>query len=115
MTSLNEHLNNSITSTNNKKERVDESLILGSIVCAACVGYAAGPMLNNDFFKSIGSGLGGLFSGLGSLFGGFGKKDDKKDGKKDDKKDSKKDEEYDLKALLKKKPDDLTGKEKAFL
>ena len=111
MSSLKEHINNSIK-TKSESENVNESLVLGSIVCAACVAYAAGPLLNNDFMKSVGAGIGAMFAGIGQMFGLIGKKvDDKKvDKKKDDKADK-----MDFKALLKKNPDDLTGKEKKFL
>ena len=90
---LTEHLNNSI-----QPKRVDESLVLSAIVCATCVAYAAGPVLNTDFMKSVGGGLGALLGGIGGMFGGigFGGKDK-------------------IKELLKKDPDDLTGKEKDML
>ena len=90
---LTEHLNNSIPT-----KRVDESLILSAIVCATCAAYAARPILDTEFMKSVGGGLGALLSGIGNLFGGlgFGGKDNIKD-------------------LLKKDVDDLTGKEKDIL
>ena len=105
MSSLKEHLNKSITT--GKEQRVDESLILSAIVCSACVAYAAGPILNTDFMKSVGAGIGGLLGGIGSMFGmggglGLGKG---LGGKSVD----------DIRALLKKNPDDLTGKEKELL
>jgi hypothetical protein len=96
--SLSQHLNESF---NNK--RVDESLILASIVCASCIGYAVTPMLNTDFFKSVGAGIGGLFSGIGGLFGNFGIGGMSKS------------KVAEIRELLKKNPDDLTGKEKALL
>ena len=70
MNSLNEKLKN-INSINN---HINESLILSSIICATCVAYAAGPILNTDFMKSVGTGLGNLLAGIGSLFGKFGSK-----------------------------------------
>lgn len=93
---LTEHLNNSIQS-----KRVDESLVLSAIICAACVAYAAGPVLNTDFMKSVGGGLGALLGGIGSMFAGlnFGGSISKDN----------------IKDLLKKDPDDLTGKEKDML
>ena len=93
---LTEHLNSSI-----QPKRVDESLVLSAIVCASCIAYAAGPVLNTDFMKSVGSGLGALLSGIGGMFGGlnFGGV-----GSKDK-----------IKELLKKDTDDLTGKEKDIL
>ena len=109
MSNLQNHLSNALTV--NEAERVDESIILSAIVCSACIGYAFKGLLETDFMKSVGAGIGAMFAGLGQLFGLGAKKDDK------DSKDSKdsKDDKMDLKALLKKKPDDLTGKEKAFL
>ena len=93
---LTEHLNNSIPS-----KRVDESLVLSAIVCATCIAYAAGPVLNTDFMKSVGGGLGALLSGIGNMFGGLGFGGA---GSKDK-----------IKELLKKDTDDLTGKEKDIL
>ena len=93
---LTEHLNNSIPS-----KRVDESLVLSAIVCASCIAYAAGPVLNTEFMKSVGGGLGALLSGIGNMFGGIGFGGV---GSKDK-----------IKELLKKDPDDLTGKEKDML
>jgi hypothetical protein len=99
---LKDHLNSNITNS----ESVNESVILGSIVVAACVGYAASPILNSEFAKSVGSGISGLLNGIGSIFsnitGGFGfgggqKKIDK------------------VKELLKKDAGDLTQKEKDLL
>lgn len=97
---LKDHLTTNISND----KQINESIILGSIVVAACVGYAAAPILNSDFAKSVGSGINGLFSGIGSMFskitGGFG------GGEKDIDK---------LKELLKRDPDDLTPKEKSFI
>ena len=83
------------------KANTNESIVLSAIVCSACIGYAAGPMLNNEFFKSVGAGLGNLLSGIGSLFGnfGFGSISNKDT----------------IKELLKKDADDLTGREKDIL
>ena len=108
--SLREHLNNSI-----KTENVNESLVLSAIVCATCVGYAAGPILNTDFMKSVGSGIGSLLSGIGSLFGLGKKKEEEKEKKEDKKKKEEEDEIATLKGILKKDPDDMTGKEKEML
>ena len=96
---LSQHLNDSIILKNDN--RVDESIILATIICSACVAYTASPVLNTDFMKSVGAGMGGLLGGLGGLFGSFGGFGG---GKKDE-----------IKELLKKHPDDLTGKEKEKL
>ena len=100
--SLKEHLTTNISND----KQINESIVLGSIVVAACVGFAAAPILNSDFAKSVGSGINGLFSGIGSMFskitGGFGGGGGEKDIDK-------------LKELLKKDPDDLTPKEKSFI
>ena len=98
---LNEYLNNSVK----KNERVDESLILGAIVAATCVAYAAKPMLETDFMKSVGSGIGGLLSGLGGMFGGMIGKVGGLGGSNVE----------DIQAILKKNPGDMTGKEKELL
>ena len=103
MSSLKEHLNKSIIN-----KRIDESLILGSIVCATCVAYAAGPILNTDFAKSISSGIGNLLSGIGSMFG-LGRGGNNNSNKLDV------NDIDNIKSLLKKDPDDLTGKEKDLL
>ena len=94
--SLQEHLN---SATNN--ETVNESVVLASIVCAACIGYSLKGVLETDFMKSIGAGIGGLLGGLGSMFGGAGNA-----------KQTPSDKELsELRGLLKRKPDDLTPKE----
>ena len=113
--SLKEHLGNTTIQTIKpiNHERVDESLILGAIVCSACIAYAAGPLLNNEFFKSVGGGIGNMLSGIGSLFSGFGKKaENSKDSDKSKPEDK---ESKELHDLLKKKPDDMTPKEKTRL
>ena len=119
MSSLKEHL--TIATKNTDSKEINESLILSSIVCATCIGYAAGSILNSEFMKSVGSGIGSFLSGLGGLFG-LGKKkeeDKKKEEEKKKEDDKKKKEEEDevatLKAILKKDPDDMTGKEKEML
>lgn len=94
---LNEYLNNSVSQE--QEERVDESLVLGAIVASACLSYALTPMLNTDFMKSVGTGIGGLLSGFGGMFGRLGGKLGKVN----------KDE---IKELLKKDPGDLTQAEK---
>ena len=94
---LNEYLNNSVSQK--QEERVDESLVLGAIVASACLSYALTPMLNTDFMKSVGAGIGGLLGGFGGMFGGLGSKFGKVN----------KDE---VKELLKKDPGDLTQAEK---
>lgn len=102
MKSLSEQLKDAI----GIKNRINESIILSAIVCTACVGYAAGPLLNTEFFKSVGQGLSNVLSGLGTLFGGIG------NGVKGS---APEDELKNIHALLKKKPDDLTPKEKKQL
>ena len=97
---LSQHLNESI----DNKERVDESLVLGAIVATTCLTYAAAPILNTDFMKSVGEGIGRLLGGFGSLFGNLSKKDSPDD------KASK-----ELHDLLKKKPSDLSPREKSKL
>ena len=115
MSTLKEHLNAKIGNS----KQINESLVLSAIVCATCIGYAAGPILNTDFMKSVGSGIGSLLSGIGSLFGLGKKKEEEKKEEDDKKKEDKKKEEDDkiaeLKAILKKDPDDMTGKEKEML
>ena len=59
MKSLSEQLKDAI----GIKNRINESIILSAIVCTACVAYAAGPLLNTEFFKSVGQGLGNVLSG----------------------------------------------------
>ena len=98
--SLSQHLNESI----NEQKRVDESLVLGAIVATTCLTYAVAPVLNTDFMKSVGDGLGKLLGGIGSLFGNLSKKDSPDD------KASK-----ELHDLLKKKPSDLSPREKSRL
>lgn len=98
--SLSQHLTESI----NEQERVDESLVLGAIVATTCLTYAVAPVLNTDFMKSVGDGLGKLLGGIGSLFGNLSKKNSP------DNKASK-----ELHDLLKKKPSDLSPKEKSRL
>jgi colicin import membrane protein len=100
MKNLNEQLKDSI----GIKSRINESVILASIVCASCVAYAAGPLLNTEFMKSIGQGLGNVLGGLGALFSGIGTKGSAPE-----------DELKNIHTLLKKKPDDLTPKEKKQL
>ena len=119
MSSLRKHL--TIATKNTDSKEINESLILSSIVCAACIGYAASPILNSEFMKSVGSGISSLLSGIGGLFGLVKKKaeDKKEDKKEEEKKEDKKNEEEDkiatLKAILKKDSDDMTGKEKEML
>ena len=96
---LNEYLNNSVKQK--QEERVDESLILGALVASACLSYALTPMLNTDFMKSVGTGIGGLLSGFGGMFGGLGSKLGIGKPNKDE-----------IKELLKKDPGDLTQAEK---
>ena len=62
--SLSQHLTESI----NEQERIDESLVLGAIVATTCLTYAVAPVLNTDFMKSVGAGIGSLLNGIGNLF-----------------------------------------------
>lgn len=98
MKSLSEQLKDAI----GIKNRINESVILASIVCASCVAFAAGPVLNTEFMKSIGSSISGLLNGIGGMFGkfGFGGKNKSINN---------------IKELLKKDPDDLTQKEKNII
>lgn len=105
------NLNEQFKNVTNINDRINESFVLSAIVCTACVAYAAGPLLNTEFFKSVGQGLsnalgglGTLFGGIGSIFGGIGNKGLAPE-----------DELKQIHALLKKKPDDLTPKEKKQL
>lgn len=100
------NLNEQFKNVTNINDRINESIILSAIVCTACVAYAAGPLLNTEFFKSVGQGLGNVLSGLGTLFGGIG------NGVKGS---APEDELKNIHSLLKKKPDDLTPKEKKQL
>lgn len=105
------NLNEQFKNVTNINDRINESIILSAIVCSACVAYAAGPLLNTEFFKSVGQGLsnalgglGTLFGGIGSIFGGIGNKGS-----------APADELKNIHALLKKKPNDLTPKERKQL
>lgn len=95
--SLSKYLSTSIEK--HDEANINESLVLGAIVASTCLAYAVAPVLNTDFMKSVGAGIGGLLNGIGNLFGGFniGASRDN------------------IKELLKKDPDDLTGKEKNIL
>lgn len=93
---LTEHLNNSI-----QLKRIDESILLSAIACTACIAYAAGPVLNTDFMKSVGGGLGALLGGIGSMFGSFNFGGSISKNK--------------IKELLAKDPGDLTQNEKALI
>lgn len=101
--SLTQHLNESVN-TIDTQERIDESFVLGAIVATTCLTYAVAPVLNTDFMKSVGEGIGKLLGGIGGLFGNLTKKDSPDD------KASK-----ELHDLLKKKPSDLSPKEKSKL
>lgn len=97
--SLHEHMNASIK----QNEPVNESLILGALICTACVSYSLKGVLETDFMKSIGSGIGGLLGGLGSMFAG---------GSNAVKQTPSDKELTELRGLLKRKPGDLTPKER---
>ena len=99
---INEYLNKSI----NSEKRVDESLLLGAVVATACLTYAVKPMLDTEFMKSVGTGLGSLLGGIGGIFGSIGGLGGGLFGGMNKNK---------IKELLAKDPDDLTGKEKEIL
>lgn len=96
--SLSKHLQNSIPA-----EPVNESIFLGGLVAASCLAFALTPMLNTDFMKSVGAGIGGLLGGIGGMFGnvslGLGLKPSKNK----------------IKELLAKDPGDLTQNEKELI
>lgn len=98
--SLSQHLNELVK----PEERVDESLILGTMLATACIAYAIGPVMNSDFMKSVGSGLGNLLGGIGGMFGNVGGMFGLSGTKISD-----------VKEILKKDPDDMTEKEKEIL
>ena len=99
---LSKYLNVSIEKNNNAN--INESIILASIIASSCLTWAITPMFETTFMKNISAGLGGLLGGIGNLFG-FGGKVLGLGGKSVD----------DIKELLKKDPDDLTGNEKDLL
>ena len=99
---LSKYLNASIEKNNNAN--TNESLILASIIASSCLTWAITPMLETTFMKNISAGIGGLLGGIGNLFG-FGAKTLGLGGKSAD----------DIKELLSKDPDDLTGREKDLL
>jgi hypothetical protein len=104
MSNLQNHLNNALTV--NEAERVDESIVLSAIVCSACIGYAFKGLLETEFMKSVGAGIGGLLGGLGAMFGG---------GTFNGNSDIPMADSKEMHALLKKKDADLTPKEKKRL
>ena len=101
MNNLQNHLNNALTV--NEAERVDESLILSTIVCTACIGYAFKGLLETEFMKSVGAGIGGLLGSIGGLFSGKGDSNIPEADTKE------------MHTLLKKKDSDLSPKEKKRL
>lgn len=104
MSNLQNHLSNALTV--NEAERVDESIILSAIVCSACIGYAFKGLLETEFMKSVGAGIGGLLGGLGAMFAGGTYNGNSNIPIADSK---------EMHALLKKKDADLTPKEKKRL
>lgn len=76
--SLGQYLNDS-PKLNNEKP-VNEVLL--TLIAASVLAYTCQPLLNTDFMKSIGSGIGMMFGGIGSMFG-FGRNKDDKDSEKD--------------------------------
>lgn len=85
--SLSEHLLNS-PNLKPAEEPVNEVLL--TLIAASVLAFTCKPLLETDFMKSIGGGIGMMFGGIGSMFG-FGArgkdKDDEKDGKKGNGKD----------------------------
>lgn len=75
---LSDYLNRSVN-----EDSVNESLILGGIIGLMGVAAAIKGVMDTEFMKSIGTGVGGFFGGIGAMFAKFGPKDDKK--KSDDK------------------------------
>jgi hypothetical protein len=98
--SLNEHIQSSI----DREKTVNESIVLATIICTACISYSCKGVLETDFMKHVGSGIGGFLGGLGNMFGlggFFGR--------------SRQSSVDEIRALLDKDPDDLTGREKDLL
>ena len=98
--SLNEHIQASI----DKEKSINESFVLATIICTACISYSCKGVLETDFMKHVGGGIGGFLGGLGNMLGlgsifGGGRQ-------------SSVDE---IRSLLDKDPDDLTGREKDLL
>ena len=103
---LSEHLKQSIEPA--KNEQVNESLILGAAIASIFLAQSVGPILNSNFMTSVGQGIGTLFAGVGSIFGFAGNIAGGIGGMGGTKAD-------DIRELLDKDPDDLTGKEKELL
>ena len=64
----------------NNTEPVNE--FLATAIAGSMLAFAIKPLLETDFFKTMGAGIGGMFAGIGSLFGFLAKKNDK-DSKED--------------------------------
>ena len=101
MNTLSKHLQSSIQTT-----PVNESILLGGLVASACLAFSLKGFVETDFMKSIGEGIGNLLTGFAGMFGNIGAA-----------KKRTPDEEAlkELHSLLKRKPSDLTPKEKARL
>ena len=86
--SLGQYLKDSpkINNVGKNEEPINEVLL--TLVAASVLAYTCKPLLETDFMKSIGGGIGMMFGGIGSMFG-LGRKKDDKDSKKYDR-DSKK-------------------------
>ena len=80
--SLGQYLKDSpkINNVGNNEEPVNEVLL--TLIAASVLAYTCQPLLNTDFMKSIGGGIGMMFGGIGSMFG-LGRKKDDKDSEKD--------------------------------
>jgi DNA repair exonuclease SbcCD ATPase subunit len=98
---LNEYLKQNMQQYDSIQTNVNESIVLSAIVCSACIGYALKGVLETDFGKSVGTGIGNLLSGIGAAFAGS-----KNNTAPQDK------ELSELRGLLKRKPEDLTPREK---
>lgn len=72
--SLTEHLHEAF----DKPEPVNEMLLAG-LLAASLISYAMTPLLNSEFGKAVGGGIGNAFTGLGALLGSFKKNQDPKD------------------------------------
>lgn len=79
-----------------------------TLIAASVLAFTCKPLLDTDFMKSIGGGIGMMFGGIGSMFGLGAKKDKDDKDDKDSKNKSKKDKEdkEDNEDKKNKKPED---------
>ena len=80
--SLGQYLKDSpkINNVGKNEEPINEVLL--TLVAASVLAYTCKPLLETDFMKSIGGGIGMMFGGIGSMFG-LGRNKDDKDSEKD--------------------------------